>query len=154
VIRSDAGPRAEGREQRTEGSWQLAAGRGKRKGILLWERLSAAILRFERFLRFDESTRSTPIKSGAEAPLENSHELNQLHPQNSLSLLITYLRREAIANACGRQVYATAAGEPMGVTCSLQPASPLRQAFLISEYPYFAQCIVSMVQGAGHKVQG
>jgi hypothetical protein len=32
VIRSDAGPRAEGREQRTEGSWQLAAGRGKRKG--------------------------------------------------------------------------------------------------------------------------
>ena len=29
MIRSDAGPRAEGREQRTEGSWQLAAGRVK-----------------------------------------------------------------------------------------------------------------------------
>ena len=114
------------------------------KGILLWARLSrpprlsesdggqaAAILRFERFLRFDESTRSTPIKSGAEAPLENSHELNQLHPQNSLSLLITYLRREAIANACGRQVYATAAGEPMGVTCSLQPNVSNRQQFFV-----------------------
>ena len=114
------------------------------KEILLWERLSrpprlsesdggqaAAILRFERFLRFDESTRSTPIKSGAEAPLENSHELNQLHPQNSLSLLITYLRREAIANACCRQAYATAAGELMGVTCSLQSNVSNRQQFFV-----------------------
>ncbi|MGD8380995.1 MAG: hypothetical protein PVJ11_02530, partial [Syntrophobacterales bacterium] len=70
-------------------------------------------------------------KSGAEAPLENSHELNQPHPQNSLSLPITYLRREAIANACGRQVNATAAGEPMGVSFSLHSNLSDRQPFYV-----------------------
>jgi hypothetical protein len=74
---------------------------------------------------------SLQIKSGAEAPLENSHELNQPHPQNSLSLLITYLRREAIANACGRQVYATAAGEPIGVKSSLHSNLSGRQPFFV-----------------------
>ena len=68
-------------------------------------------------------------KAGPKPRCKAPTDLIRPHPQNSLSLPVTYLRKEAVANACGP--LGPAAGEPVGVRCSLQFSLSIRQPLFV-----------------------